>query len=91
MAGRAAFENVTFIDTVTFTSIGMVISDDCPGAPLVLYIGDKNVKRDRSFLDRTAWQRALFKSERPPTGTPRQRSLGTPRSLAPVFWGNRYL
>ena len=52
MAGRAAFENVTFIDTGTSTSIGMVISDGRPGAPLMLYIGDKNTKGDRSFLDR---------------------------------------
>ena len=52
MAGRAAFENVTFIDTGTSTSIGMVISDDRPGAPLKLYIGDKNAVGGNSFLDR---------------------------------------
>ncbi len=52
VAGRAAFENVTFIDTGTSTSIGMVISDDRPGAPLKLYIGDKNALGDGSFLDR---------------------------------------
>ena len=73
MAGRAAFENVTFIDTVTFISIGMVISDDRPGASLVLNIGDKNATGDPSFLGRTAYQRALLMSGRPPTGTPRQR------------------
>ena len=52
MIGRAAFGNVAFIDTGTSTSIGMVISDSRPGAPLMFYIGDKNAKGDRSFLDR---------------------------------------
>ena len=52
IAGRAAFENVTLIDTGTSTSIGMVIGDDRPGAPLKLYIGDKNAVGDGSFLDR---------------------------------------
>ncbi len=52
MAGRAAFENVALIDTGTSTSIGMVISDGRPGAPLKLYIGDKNAAGTGSFLDR---------------------------------------
>lgn len=52
MAGRGAFTNVTFVDTGTSTSIGMVISDGRPGAPLKLYIGDKNALGDNSFLDR---------------------------------------
>ena len=50
--GRAAFENVALIDTETSTSIGMLIGDSRPGAPLLLYIGDKNALGDDSFLDR---------------------------------------
>lgn len=50
--GRASFENVTVIDTGASTSIGLVISDDRSGAPLRLYIGDKNARGDGSFMDR---------------------------------------
>lgn len=52
IVGRASFESVTFIETGTATSIGMVISDGRPGAPLRLYIGNKNARGDNSFLDR---------------------------------------
>lgn len=52
VAGRGAFANVALIDTGTSTSVGMAISDDRPGAPFKLYIGDKNAVGDGSFLDR---------------------------------------
>ena len=51
-AGRAAFENVTLIDTGNADTIGIVIGDDRQGAPLLLYIGAKNAIGDGSFLDR---------------------------------------
>ena len=50
--GRAAFENVTMIETATSNTIGMVIGDDRSGAPLLLYIGQKNALGDGTFLDR---------------------------------------
>ena len=50
--GRAAFKGITVIDTGTSTSVGMVIADSRPGAPLILYIGNKNSLGDNSFLDR---------------------------------------
>jgi len=50
--GRAAWENVTMIETGTTNKVAIVIGDDRAGAPLLLYIGNKNFKNDGSFLDR---------------------------------------
>ena len=51
-AGRAGYENVTLIDTGDDGTIGIMIGDDRQGAPLLLYIGEKNAVGDGSFLDR---------------------------------------
>lgn len=50
--GRAAFKDVTFIDTGTPVSVGMLIADHRPGAPFLFYLGNKNAVGDGSFLDR---------------------------------------
>ena len=50
--GRAAWENVTMIETGVANKVAIVIGDDRAGAPLSLYIGDKNFANDGSFLDR---------------------------------------
>ena len=50
--GRAAWENVTMIETGVANKVAIVIGDDRAGAPLLLYIGDKNFANDGSFLDR---------------------------------------
>jgi serralysin len=50
--GRAAWENVTEINTGTTNKVAFIIGDDRANAPLLLYVGDKNAKGDRSFLDR---------------------------------------
>lgn len=59
-AGRASFTNVTFVDTGTSTSVGIVIGDGRPGASLKLYIGDKNALGDGSFLDRNGLARGTL-------------------------------
>jgi serralysin len=50
--GRAAWENVTEIDTGTTNKVAFIIGDDRSNAPLLMYVGDKNAKGDGSFLDR---------------------------------------
>ncbi len=52
MAGRAAWENVTLMDTGDPDRIAMLIGDDRGGAGLLLYVGEKNAVGDDSFLDR---------------------------------------
>ena len=51
-AGRAAFENVTLIDSGDSNKVAIVIGDDAQGRPLTLYMGEKNALGDGSFLDR---------------------------------------
>ena len=51
-AGRAAFENVTLIDSGDPNKIAIVVGDDAEARPLILYVGEKNALGDGSFLDR---------------------------------------
>lgn len=50
--GRAAWENVTLLETGVANKVAILVGDDRAGAPLLLYVGNKNVKNDGSFLDR---------------------------------------
>ncbi|MFZ4634994.1 MAG: alkaline phosphatase PhoX, partial [Saprospiraceae bacterium] len=50
--GRAAWENVTLIETGTTNKVAILVGDDRAGAPMLLYVGDKNFANDGSFLDR---------------------------------------
>jgi serralysin len=50
--GRAAWENVTELNTGRTDKVAFLVGDDRGPAPLLLYIGDKNAKNDGSFLDR---------------------------------------
>ncbi len=50
--GRAAWENVTALEPVNADQIALLIGDDRSGAPLYLYLGEKNAVGDNSFLDR---------------------------------------
>jgi hypothetical protein len=50
--GRAAWENITEINTRTTNKVAFIIGDDRANAPLLLYVGDKNAKGNGSFLDR---------------------------------------
>ncbi len=50
--GRAAWENITEINTGTTDKVAFIIGDDRGNAPLLMYVGDKNAKGDGSFLDR---------------------------------------
>jgi Bacterial protein of unknown function (DUF839) len=53
-AGRIARENVAFIDPGPHypNRVAMLTGDDTEGAPMYLYLGDKNYYNDNSFLDR---------------------------------------
>ncbi len=55
--GRAGWESVTMTSQPSPNQVGMVIGDDRTGAPLLLYIGDKNALGDGSFLDRNGLKR----------------------------------
>ncbi|WP_404786988.1 alkaline phosphatase PhoX [Altericista sp. CCNU0014] len=50
--GRAAWENVTELNTGRTDKVAFLVGDDRGPAPLILYVGDKNAKNDGSFLDR---------------------------------------
>jgi secreted PhoX family phosphatase len=50
--GRAAWENVTLIESGNPSKVAILVGDDRAGAPLLLYVGNKNAKNDGSFLDR---------------------------------------
>ena len=50
--GRAAWESVTELNTGSTNQIALLIGDDRGGAPLLLYVGQKNARGDGSFLDR---------------------------------------
>ncbi len=50
--GRAAWESVTELDTGSTDSVALLVGDDRQGAPLLLYVGEKNAVGDGSFLDR---------------------------------------
>jgi 2',3'-cyclic-nucleotide 2'-phosphodiesterase / 3'-nucleotidase / 5'-nucleotidase len=52
MLGRAAWENVTLLNTGNPGTVGIIGGDDRQGAPLWLYLGYKNALGDGSFLDR---------------------------------------
>jgi secreted PhoX family phosphatase len=50
--GRASFENVAFVESGNPDKVAVVIADDSEGAPLYLYVGDKDFYGNDSFLDR---------------------------------------
>ncbi len=59
--GRAAWENVTPLETGTSDKVALLVGDDTEGAPLYLYVGEKNAAGDGSFLDRNGLkQGALY-------------------------------
>lgn len=50
--GYGSWENATQIDTGTPNKVAFILGDDSGGAPLYLYVGEKNAVGDGSFLDR---------------------------------------
>ncbi|WP_293069765.1 hypothetical protein [Okeania sp. SIO2B3] len=50
--GRAAWENVTQLDTGNSEEVGILVGDDREAAPLLLYVGEKDTSADASFLQR---------------------------------------
>jgi serralysin len=50
--GRAAWENVTQLDTGNNSDVAFLIGDDRTGAPLLLYVGQKDQKPGAGLLER---------------------------------------
>ncbi|MEZ6020918.1 MAG: DUF839 domain-containing protein [Planctomycetota bacterium] len=50
--GRGAWENVCPLSTGNPDTVALLCGDDTSGAPLYLYVGQKNAIGDASFLDR---------------------------------------
>ncbi|MEZ4699233.1 MAG: DUF839 domain-containing protein [Rhodothermales bacterium] len=50
--GRAAWENLTMVESGNKNIVAILAGDDRGGAPLILYLGRKNAVGDGSFLDR---------------------------------------
>ena len=50
--GRGAWENVTAVNSGSRNHVAILLGDDTAGAPLYLYVGEKNALGDGSFLDR---------------------------------------
>ena len=51
-AGRAGYESVALIDSGDPNKIAILIGDDRQGAPLLLYVGDKDTSAGAGFLER---------------------------------------
>jgi hypothetical protein len=50
--GRGGWENVTPLSTGDAGTVALLMGDDTSGAPLYLYVGEKNAAGTGSFLDR---------------------------------------
>lgn len=50
--GRAAWENVTELNTGTANKVALLIGDDREAAPLLLYVGEKDGRAGASLLER---------------------------------------
>jgi len=50
--GRAAWESVCLLETGDPNTVAVLVGDDRQGAPLLLYLGQKDAIGDGSFLDR---------------------------------------
>ncbi|MGL5834862.1 MAG: alkaline phosphatase PhoX, partial [Waterburya sp.] len=50
--GRAAWENVTELDTGTTDKVAFLVGDDREAAPLLMYVGEKNTTKDAELLER---------------------------------------
>ncbi|MEA5597421.1 alkaline phosphatase PhoX [Rivularia sp. UHCC 0363] len=50
--GRAAWENVTELNTGNTDKVALLVGDDRAGAPLLMYVGTKDTSDDAGFLER---------------------------------------
>lgn len=50
--GRAAWENVTELNTGSTEKVAILVGDDREAAPLLLYVGEKDRSEDAGFLER---------------------------------------
>ena len=51
-AGRAGYESVALVNSGSPNKIAMLIGDDRQGAPLLLYVGEKDTSTGAGFLER---------------------------------------
>lgn len=51
-AGRAGYESVALVNSGDPNKIAILIGDDRPGAPLLLYVGEKDTSDGAGFLER---------------------------------------
>lgn len=80
--GRAAWENVTQLDTGTTTHVAFLVGDDTVGAPLYLYIGEKGEVGDGSFLDNNGLKEGQLYYWISATGEVDPRDFNTSGSLS---------
>ncbi len=50
--GRAAWENVTELDTGTTNKVAFMVGDDREAAPLIMYVGEKDTSKGADLLER---------------------------------------
>ncbi len=50
--GRAAWENVTELDTGTTDKVAFMVGDDREAAPLIMYVGEKDTSKGADLLER---------------------------------------
>ncbi len=50
--GRAAWESVTELDTGTTDKVALLVGDDREGAPMLLYVGNKDTSEGAGLLER---------------------------------------
>ncbi|MFM2314469.1 MAG: hypothetical protein RLZZ04_3745 [Cyanobacteriota bacterium] len=50
--GRAAWENVTELDTGTTDKVAFLVGDDREAAPLLMYVGEKDTSKNAELLER---------------------------------------
>ncbi|MEY4519585.1 MAG: hypothetical protein RLZZ499_2185 [Cyanobacteriota bacterium] len=50
--GRAAWENVTELDTGTTDKVAFLVGDDREAAPLLMYVGEKDTCKEAGLLER---------------------------------------
>jgi glycerophosphoryl diester phosphodiesterase len=50
--GRAAWENVTEVNTGNARKVALLIGDDREAAPLLLYVGEKDIRKRAGLLER---------------------------------------
>ncbi|MEZ5568668.1 MAG: DUF839 domain-containing protein [Halioglobus sp.] len=83
--GRAAWESVAAIDPPDDHHVALLIGDDRGGAPLLLYVGEKNAIGNGSFLDRNGLAKGRVYAWAPNSASSPEEFNGTGNSLIGPF------